>query len=318
MTDEPDRERFDRWEELAAHREQLLIVARHRTATEQDAEDVVQEALLRAWTYQGLRLETAAAWMTRVVINLSVDSWRWRRRLTSLDALEGSPATGTHEDGVCDQAEAVWVAQHVGRLPVRQARALHLKAEGLSVSEISSTMQVPVSAGEALLKRARVAMRAVVSSTWNGALAAWVGNIRRRSMTHGPLVPVTVTAVVASVAWGIGVGTPPQERDHTLRPPADRTIWQAHVAPGPSAPVSRPKRASIRPARSRLDPPRGAVLPPKSFIAPPADEQLGPAHAQGGGVTASHHESVVESVERCVAGFTISTTHVGCPDSAAV
>ena len=66
---------------LAAARPRLCAVALKMVRNSDDAEDVVQEAMLKVWRYMG-RFEGRAAlstWLHRIVVNTAVDHLRARR-----------------------------------------------------------------------------------------------------------------------------------------------------------------------------------------------------------------------------------------------
>jgi len=53
--------RSDRWDAALAHRERLLRIARARTLTPEDAEDIVQEAMLRCVEFEATRKDSLEA-----------------------------------------------------------------------------------------------------------------------------------------------------------------------------------------------------------------------------------------------------------------
>ncbi|ALK08090.1 RNA polymerase sigma factor [Blastochloris viridis] len=128
-----------------------------------DADDVVQDVLLKVWTHRG-RWEGGRAkfstWLYRVVTNRCIDLRRQPRN----DDLEAAPEVpdGTpgaesqlHRNEVLNALESA-----MGQLPDHQRVVLILSYhENLSNAEIAEVMQTTVSAVESLLKRGRQQLR---------------------------------------------------------------------------------------------------------------------------------------------------------------
>ena len=75
-----DRAEFDR--EVLAHRRELFGAALRMTGRRAEAEDLVQEAVLRAWTFWA-RFQPGTngrAWMHRILVNTFINGYRRRRR----------------------------------------------------------------------------------------------------------------------------------------------------------------------------------------------------------------------------------------------
>ena len=122
------------------------------TGNLQEAQDLVQEAMLRAWREWAKvsRYEDPAAWARRVVHNLAVSRWRRlsvRRRHERAERVTDAPAPDVgHLDLV-----AV-----VAKLPAGQRRALVLfDVVGLSGEEVAAELGVPAGTVRGWLTRAR-------------------------------------------------------------------------------------------------------------------------------------------------------------------
>ncbi|MFJ5560548.1 sigma-70 family RNA polymerase sigma factor [Streptomyces sp. NPDC093250] len=202
-TDMPaDRAATDeRWQRMWSHREQLLKVARRRSMSQEDAEDAVHEAMLRAAERPGLDDERLGAWLTTVTMRLCVDRYRQVNR----EAEVGSrptlvvPGPVPVEEAVCDRAEAKWLAVRSGELPARQAEALRLRSEDLDVSQVAVRMGLSYRTVESLLARARRTLRATLTGTL-GLVLFLVGRGRPRGGGHAQAVAVTSTAATLTVA----------------------------------------------------------------------------------------------------------------------
>src|SRR6202158_2119089 len=101
------------------HLPAMLGLARRILGNAADAEDVVQEAMLRVWTHapRWQPLALFRTWLTRVVVNLCLD----RKRRAPWVALEAAgeivdPALGASEKAERDERERL-VAAAIAALP---------------------------------------------------------------------------------------------------------------------------------------------------------------------------------------------------------
>ncbi|MBT2394841.1 RNA polymerase sigma factor [Streptomyces sp. ISL-100] len=163
-----------RWQHMWAHREQLLKVARRRSMSAEDAEDAVQEAMLRGAQHTHLDDARMGAWLTTVTMRLCVDRYRQVHREAQVSGTRTLTAPGPVpvEEAVCDRAEARWVAFQSKELPARQAEALRLKSEDRDIGQIASEMDLSYEAVESLLARARRTLRNSLAGTL--ALGLWL------------------------------------------------------------------------------------------------------------------------------------------------
>ena len=135
-----------------------------------EAEDVVQEAMLRLWrAAPGWRAGEAqvSTWLYRVVTNLCTDRLRARRRrpVAGLDeAPEVADAALGAEAGMMESDRMVALQVALDRLPERQRQAVVLRhIEGLGNAEIAAVMDIGVEAVESLTARAKRALTAILS-----------------------------------------------------------------------------------------------------------------------------------------------------------
>ena len=127
------------------HATELWRFALRLTRDAQVAEDVVQEALLRAWKDPNLLGRNEAqsrAWLFTVVRHLVVDRWRSaasRHELSSADLLD--PGEGDRTGEVLDR----WlVSDGLARLSSDHRRVITAAYyEGRSVAEIAAELHVP-------------------------------------------------------------------------------------------------------------------------------------------------------------------------------
>jgi RNA polymerase sigma-70 factor (ECF subfamily) len=143
-----DRDAFSRL--AARHWRRLLALARTIVA-DLEAEDVVQDGLIKAWSkLRSLREPDAfASWLTRVVANTAIAMARRRRVSQSLDGV-----AVTVEPVPLD--ERIDVARSLRQLAPRQRAVLHLTTfEGMTDSEISTALGISPSSVRAHRLRGR-------------------------------------------------------------------------------------------------------------------------------------------------------------------
>lgn len=137
-------------------------LARRIVGNHADAEEIVQEALLRVWINapQWRPLATFRTWFYRVVVNLCLSR---RRRLPHLPLeAAGDPPDPAADLGARHERNEVdrLVAAAIAALPDRQRAAIVLTYyEGLSNAEAAAVLETSVSGLEALLVRARRTLR---------------------------------------------------------------------------------------------------------------------------------------------------------------
>lgn len=127
----------------------LSILRRHA-----DAQDAVQQALLKTWEKRAsIREETFKAYLTRVVINECRNIQRHRMRETPQEL----PELSVHEA----PAEYRELYDAIDLLPEHYKLPIMLKyLNGLSEKEAAKTLNIPVPAFKSRLHRARKALRA--------------------------------------------------------------------------------------------------------------------------------------------------------------
>jgi len=145
-----------------------LGLARRVLGNEADAEEIVQEALLRVWLNAARWRPTAAfrTWFYRVVLNLCLNRKR-RAPFTALADVEepADPAPDALLEIEHRQTDRLLSAA-IARLPDRQRAAVVLTyQEGMSNAETAAVLGTSISGVETLLVRARRALRAALGST---------------------------------------------------------------------------------------------------------------------------------------------------------
>lgn len=145
---------------VAGHGQRLFRTALLVSGSRSDAEEAVQEVLLRAFERWD-RVEAAKspeAYVRRMVLNEITSRWRRTRGREVLDANPGRVEDTTVEGVEPDAALAVWRACLA--LPVRQRSAVVLRFyEDLSYEEIAQTLGCSQTAARIRVSRGVARMR---------------------------------------------------------------------------------------------------------------------------------------------------------------
>lgn len=156
---------------VARHLPRMAAVAGRITGNRGDAEEIVQEAFLRAWlkapTWRAQGEPGSAAfgtWLGRVVVNLCLDR---KRRAVAAPLEAASEVVDPAPDAftMTSRGEAAArVAAAIDTLPERQRAAIVLcHYEGMSNIEAAAMLDVSVGALESLLVRARKTLRGALA-----------------------------------------------------------------------------------------------------------------------------------------------------------
>jgi RNA polymerase sigma-70 factor, ECF subfamily len=150
------------------HRAELHAHSRRILHSSQDAEDALQEALLRGWralpSFEGR--SSLRSWLQRIVTNTSLDEAKRRpRRIVPIDPDQATPADNWHAPGLEPAAEGRYLTREdferalvvaMRLLPVRQRAVLILReALGFSAKETATRLGTTVAAANSSLQRAR-------------------------------------------------------------------------------------------------------------------------------------------------------------------
>ncbi len=153
---------------------QLLALARRMLRDDSEAEDVVQEALVRLWRNAGtleLGVHGLRPWLRRVVSNLSIDRLRSGMNTRVTDEVPETPVAATQVSAIEQREMTARVDQALRALPDRQRAALTLfHYEGLSQIEVGRMLGISDEAVESLLARARRTLKSVLKDEWRALL----------------------------------------------------------------------------------------------------------------------------------------------------
>jgi len=145
------------------HIDRAYAIALRIVGNAADAEDVVQDTMLKVWTHRGRWQHGRAkfsTWLYRVVSNRCIDLRR-KPRNENVDAVPEVADTQPDASSVIERNEVSSLLEvAMQRLPEQQRVAVILSYhENMSNTEIAEVMDTTVAAVESLLKRGRQQLR---------------------------------------------------------------------------------------------------------------------------------------------------------------
>jgi RNA polymerase sigma-70 factor (ECF subfamily) len=244
----------------------LKRYAVRRLRDEHEAEEVVQEALLRAFQHRHLLAteDDLMAWVTVVTGRLVIDRLRVRGRSTPVAELPPTTRAGRDTaDVVVARDEARIALDALEAMPGRQASVLWAReVEGLSYDEIGERFGMSEPSVRSLLHRARRTLRREYAERGGTlpavgliALAPWLHGLHAASkLRHvarrgasGAALAATGLAVATVVPFGAH-STP----THTL-PPSPALRINAESSPHHQVRhVAQPAKHVVRPAHQQV------------------------------------------------------------------
>jgi len=145
------------------HTGRVLAVATRMLNNPTDAEDVAQEAMMRAWKNAADWRPGEAmfsTWLHKVAVNLCYDRLRKRRTKPLEDAPEPIDDRASAQEGLETNDKMSILKAAMMELPERQRAAIQLSHfEEKSNPETAEILEVSVEAVESLLSRGRRALR---------------------------------------------------------------------------------------------------------------------------------------------------------------
>ena len=157
---------------VEGHRDELHAHSRRILRSPEDAEDALQEALVKAWTalpgFEGR--SSLRSWLYRIVTNTSLDEIHRRpKRVVPIDLDDPSSATHWHTEAHGPAAEGHYLTREeferalvvaMRLLPPRQRAVLILReALGFSARETAAKLGTSVAAANSTLQRARARIK---------------------------------------------------------------------------------------------------------------------------------------------------------------
>lgn len=272
------------FDEAVLHlRPRLHRYAVRRLGDSHEAEELVQEALLRAYTHRE-QLSTAddlAAWSTVVTGRLVIDRLRVRGRFTPVADLPEDTRVGRDTaDVVVARDEARLALDSLDAMPSRQAALLWAReVEGQSYDELCTRFAMTEPAVRSVLTRARKALRKEYAARGGtlpvgglAILAPWIVTLtwvdRLRRVATRVTAPAALGTVGVTVLGGLAL--------------SPFGLFPQQPAPTPFAPtravvVSQPdlvlRGSALVPTTRNLTNHRAQVVRP-SQATPPANDTL--------------------------------------------
>jgi RNA polymerase sigma-70 factor (ECF subfamily) len=249
----------------------LQRYATRRLGDAHEAEELVQEALLRAYKNRAelLTEDDVAAWSTVVVGRLVIDRLRVRGRSVNVaEVPEGTRVGRDTADVVVARDEARMALDALDAMPARQAAVLWAReVEGQGYDEIGLRFGMTEPAVRSILTRARKALRkeyAVRGGTLPvaglSAIAPWVVGLRWADRLRSAATRLAAPAAIGTLALGLvgGALTSPALRDPAPTPATDRAVVsQAQVDVTPDRLVRR----AVAPALPAVAAPAAPAAP---------------------------------------------------------
>jgi len=149
--------------DILPHRDRLYRLALSITMDTAEAEDIVQDVMLRAWERRSEwpTIENIQAWLMQICKNLSLDRRKKQERMTSL------PTSSNHEEVIAvpashtsDDGDYALIHQLITELPPPLDDLVRLRdIEGLSYREIAVMLHLTEDQVRVYLHRARIKLK---------------------------------------------------------------------------------------------------------------------------------------------------------------
>lgn len=159
---------------VLAHQDRLYTIALRLLGDPRDAEEVAQDALVRAYraiaSYPAERIRSLAlrGWLASIVVNLARNRYRRRPAAASTldeDRADSDTLTVPHEAAALADSERAW-ARLLTRLPERYRVPVVLRhVDGLSFREMADVLGRPEGTLKAQVHRGLAMLRAAYLAT---------------------------------------------------------------------------------------------------------------------------------------------------------
>jgi RNA polymerase sigma-70 factor (ECF subfamily) len=266
-------------EELLDQRLWVESLARRLVRDRNDADDVVQEAWLKALTRRPARFTSVRGWLAAVVRSCAMDAHRSGARREAREKAAGPRAEGPLPPSeLVARAEAQRrVLTEVLALDEAHRTVVLLRfIEGMEPGEIAARLGEPPGTVRSRLHRALETLRERLDRAWGGDRAAWALAVLGPRALEGTgaakvggviaMSAKTKAAVAAAVLLLLALAGTAVFRSHDA--PAPRVpAREAASAVGAAAPGAAPPAPASVPATA----PAPAVLPDAAAAAPAAD-----------------------------------------------
>lgn len=164
------------------HHARLWQLALLLAGDRHDAEDLLQDALLKAYrSFWRFRMGgNAYPWLARILRNTAIDRRRsawYRHEADAVQRAEHLPSGGPDPERAAIESERrLELERALGMLPAEMAEAVVLvDVQGLSYRQASKVIGAPVGTVRSRLARARIRLRELLSSSPDSAAGHGVG-----------------------------------------------------------------------------------------------------------------------------------------------
>jgi len=176
---------------IRTYNQRLFRIARAILREDMEAEDIVQEAYIKAFTHldsftkkNGLEAHGLGAWLARITTNLAIDRTRKVKRSQKLvddllhsapDLMDPSPSSTTANNMTPERQAAMsqiraLLEREIDNLPDGFREVFILRVvEELSIDETSNILQVPPATIKTRLHRARAKLQASIKTQISSA-----------------------------------------------------------------------------------------------------------------------------------------------------
>lgn len=168
---------------VQTHQRQLLCVVLRMVGDLEMAEDVVQEAFMKAYlklhTFEGR--SKFKSWLFQIALNTAKNRLRTKRN-DSVDIEKVSVAVQDHQESDLSQQDLqAMIRTEVDKLPPKQKMALSLRIfEDMSFAEIAELMSCPYDTAKANYRHALMKLRHSLGDSHE--LKNWNSNVNRTIM----------------------------------------------------------------------------------------------------------------------------------------
>jgi RNA polymerase sigma-70 factor (ECF subfamily) len=145
---------------------QLLAHAKFLTKNHHDAEDLLQESILKAYrAYDTFEKGTNfRAWMYRIITNTFISDYRKKKKRPDEVSLEeyNAPLVDSSEDTAISQITTEELTELMEHLPLIFRRPLIMAYEGYKYKDIADMMNIPIGTVMSRIHRGRQYMQEMV------------------------------------------------------------------------------------------------------------------------------------------------------------
>ena len=150
----------EKFGKIIAIKDKLFRLAFSIMGNREDAEDVVQDAMLRVWDKRGAwnAIDNLEGYCMRAVRNISLDKLALKgNQCEDLSDSDAKTESIVHPDEIMEKDEQLGlIYQLIDRLPEKQKTIMQLRdVEGMSYKEIAGVMQITEEQVKIILFRAR-------------------------------------------------------------------------------------------------------------------------------------------------------------------